>query len=193
MRVRRGLLVLCLVCLPSDALADSDGYFCSAPGYLAFDTFIPARPGRIINIVRFDPVTGIRAPEQIEIVDDIQTHGISCKPSSIEIYSWDHRYVIDTSTPLAPKLTTKQPSTFGRGTSAENQRNLGRWARHPDIVVIQSVNAREWFELVISQASRQESRNSRVIYTSTELVHRVDLDIRDRQPLYFGIFRETVD
>jgi hypothetical protein len=190
MRVRHVLLTLTLACVPSAAAADSDGYYCSAPGLLAFDTFIPGRNGRTINIVRFDPARGIQPIEQVEISDDIQTHDMSCTPNVVEVYSWDHLYVVDVSVPMAPKLAEKRASQLGR---TALPMNLGHWSRRAEVVVLQSISDDDRFELVIGRAGLFVKGKGGVIYTSADLVHRVGTEIRAQQRLFFGAFRETVN
>lgn len=191
MRVRHVLLTLTLVCVPSAAAADSDGYYCSGPGLLAFDTFIPGRNGRTINIVRFNRARGIQPIEQVEISDDIQTHGMSCTPNVVEVYSWDHLYVVDVSVPMAPKLAEKRASQLGR--TARPLPNLGHWARRAGIVVLQSINDDDRFELVIGRAGFFVKGKGGITYTSADLVHRVGTEITAQQRLFFGAFRETVN
>jgi len=183
------VLTLALACVPSIAAADSDGHFCSTPGILAFDAFIPGAPGRIIKIVRFDALGGIKPAEEVRITDDFQTHAMYCKPNSIEVHSWDHVYVIDTSVPLAPKLADKRASAIAREpASVALQHNLA--ADRPGLTVLQSVGDDERFELVVTRTQSVEPGNGVITYTSTHLVHRAGREIRAHQPLFFGVHRE---
>jgi hypothetical protein len=150
-RARHLLLALAVTCIPSIAAADSDGYFCAAPGLIAFDGFVTGEPGRLIKIVRFGAVGGIQAEEQVRISDDIQTHDIVCRPGVIEVYSFDHVYVIDTSIPLAPKVREKRPSVHGR--TGHGQPNLGHFARRAEVIVLQPSSEIDQFELVIARGS----------------------------------------
>jgi hypothetical protein len=183
------LLALTLVLVPSIANADSDGYFCAAPGILAFDTMRGGALGRTINIVRFDRFSGIQPREQIEISDDIQTHAMTCTPRQIEVYSGDQVYTIDISLVGAPKLAAKRAAQVPPGTTP----NLAHWAREPRIFVLQTVGDDERFELVVARARAFTKGKGGVTYTSTDLVHRVGMEIRAQQRLFFGVFPETVD
>ena len=64
------LVTLAVTLIPSAAAADSDGYFCSAPGFIALDSFIPGEPGRLIKSVRFDAASGIQPEEESKISDE---------------------------------------------------------------------------------------------------------------------------
>jgi hypothetical protein len=187
----RCVLALIVTCIPSAAAADSDGYFCSAPGVIAFDNFIPGEPGRLIKIVRFDAASGIEPEEEIRIDDDFQTHGMVCRPGTIEVYSWDHVYLLDTTVRLASKLREKRPSVYGR--TAPVQRNLGNYARRAEVIVLQSSSEEDRFELVIAKGGFFVKGKGGSTYTSTDLVHRVHGQIKEHRRLFFGVREETVD
>ena len=191
MHTRPLLLALTLALVPSIANADSDGYFCTAPGILAFDSMRRGAPGRTINIVRYDRFSGIQPPEQIEVGDDIQTHAMTCAPRQVEVYSWDHVYTIDISVAGAPKLAAKRASQV-RPTAGTTP-NLAHWATEPRIIVLQTVGVDDRFELVIARARAFTKGKGGVTYTSADLVHRVGTEIAAQQRLFFGAFRETVD
>ena len=184
------LVTLIVAFIPSAATADSDGMFCSASGVIAFDSFIPGEPGRLIKIVRFD-AAGIQPEEEIRISDDFQTHAMVCRPGTVEVYSWDHVYVVDTTVPLAPKLGEKRPSVYGR--TAPGQRSLGNFAREAEVLPLQSSSEEDRFELVIARGTFLIKGKGGRTYTSTDLVHRVDNQIKEHRRLFFGVMQETVD
>ena len=190
MGIRHIVFALIVAAWPSMAAADSDGNFCSMPGVLAFDS-IASAGGRTFSIVRFDPLGGIQPAERVDITDDIQTHAMFCKPKVIEVYSWDHVYLIDISVPGAPRVAGKRRSQIGRNT--RELPNLGHWAQRPSVVVLQTIGDDEQFELVIAKVSVIKKGLGVDTYTSTDLVHRVGREIRAQQRLFFGVFRETVD
>jgi hypothetical protein len=190
MASRHLLVALILVGIPCRAAADSDGYFCIASGLLAFDSFVPGEAGRIIKVVRFDVVRGIQPAEEFRIDDDFQTHGMSCDPKTVKVYSWDTLYSIDISIPLMPKLAEKRPYQRGKSTALPN---LGHWARGAQVVQLEPSNGEHRFELVIARAGFFIKGKGGVTYTSTELVHRVGHEVRAHQRLFFGVFLETVD
>jgi hypothetical protein len=158
-----------------------------------YDTFIPGRNGRTINIVRFDPAHGIQPVEQVEISHDIQTHRMSCTADVVEVYSWDHLYVVDVSVPMAPKLAERRASKSKLGRTAPSLANLGHWARSAEIVLLQSISDDDRFELVIARAGFFVTGKGAITYTSVDLVHRVDTEMRAQQRLFFGAFRQTVN
>jgi len=185
------LFTLTVTLIPSAVAADSDGYFCSAPGLIAFDSFIPGEPGRLIKIVRFDAASGIQPEEEIKISDDIQTHDMVCRPGTVEVYSWDHVYVIETGVLLAPKLREKRPSVHGR--TAAGQRNLGNFASSAEVINLATTSDADRFELVIARGCFFVKGKGGRTYTSTDLVHRVSDQIREHRRLFFGEREETVD
>ena len=189
--VRGFLFTVTVTLIPSAAAADSDGYFCAAPGLIAFDSFIPGEPGRLIKIVRFDAASGIQPDEEIRISDDFQTHGMVCRPGMVEVYSWDHVYVLDMTVLLAPKLREKRPSIYGR--TAAGQRNLGNFARRAEVIVLPTTSNADRFELVIARGGFFVKGKGGRTYTSTDLVHLVGDQIREYRRLFFGEREETVD
>ena len=185
------LVTLTVTLIPAAAAADSDGYFCSLPGFIAFDSFIPGEPGRLIKIVRFDAASGIQPEEEIKISDDFQTHAIVCSAGMVEVYSWEHVYVINTTVSGGPKLREKRPSIQGR--TAAGQRNLGNFARRAEVIVLQSSSAEDRFELVIARGGFFVRGKGGSTYTSTDLVHIAGGAIKEHRRLFFGVRRETVD
>ena len=197
-QMSKSLLARCLpftltiTLIPAAAAADSDGYFCSAPGLVAFDNFISAgEPGRLIKIVRFDAAGGIYPEEEVKISEDFQTHGMVCRPGTVEVYSRDHVYVLDTSVPPATKLREKRPSVYGR--TAPVQRNLGNFARRAEVIVLESSGDGNRFELVIARGGFFVKGEGGRTYTSTDLVHLVDGQMKEHRRLFFGVRKETVD
>lgn len=79
--------------MPFVAAADRVG---SAPGVLAFDS-VASGGGRTITIVRFDSLGGIEPFERVDITDDIQTHALISTSKAVEVYSWNHVYLLDIS------------------------------------------------------------------------------------------------
>ena len=191
LRAHHLLLTLAVTCVPSVAAADSDGYFCSASGLIAFDQFIPGEPGRLIKIVRFDAAGGIYPGEEVKISDDFQTHGMVCRSGRVEVYSWDHVYVLDTSVPSATKLREKRSSVYGR--TMPLQRNLGNLARRAEVIVLEPSSDGNRFELVIARGSFFVKGKGGRTYTSTDLVHLTDGQMKEHRRLFFGVREETVD
>ena len=183
------LATLIVTFIPSAATADNDGMFCAASGVIAFTSLIPGGPGRLIKIVRFD-AAGIQPDEEIRISDDFQTKAMVCRPGTVEVYSWDHVYVLDITVPMAPKLGEKRLSVYGR--TAPGQRSLGNSARQAEVIVLQSSSEHERFELVIARGNLSMKGGSR-IYTSTDLVHRVLNQIEDHRRLFFGLAQVIAD
>lgn len=81
MRVHVIVVAMCL--LSADlAFADSDAYYCTARGYLAFETRLGTGKHEL-HIVRFG-AAGITAAAPVAL-DDFQVHGMICRARQIEI------------------------------------------------------------------------------------------------------------
>ena len=69
------LLVLAGLLTPAVAKADSDGYYCAGPGYLAYETqFSTQSSGHLLHIVQFSRSKGIVVLEPIEL-EAFPVHG----------------------------------------------------------------------------------------------------------------------
>lgn len=81
--LRRSLLLLLLVAGTSvqTAYADSDGYFCTGPGYLAAEFRAFSTRGlsgvHVLKIFRFDEALGPRLTGELA-VEEFQTHTLTC-------------------------------------------------------------------------------------------------------------------
>jgi len=79
---RRSLFALLaiLIAVPK-VYADSDGYYCSAPGYLAVEFRAFSTPGlngeHVLKILRFDEATGPRWTGEVSF-EDFQPHALVC-------------------------------------------------------------------------------------------------------------------
>src|SRR5262252_326529 len=77
------ILLLAAAALP--LYADSDGYYCAAPGYLAveFRSFsTPSTNAHVLKILRFDDELGPRWSGEI-VAEDFQTHLLTCGAKGI--------------------------------------------------------------------------------------------------------------
>jgi hypothetical protein len=89
-----GVLLLATLLRPAVAHADSDGYYCTGPGYLAYEMRFSQAPGKhLLHIVRFSHDTGIvRLPPVL--LDDFQVHAMTCGADQNVVDGWAHRYTV---------------------------------------------------------------------------------------------------
>ena len=189
-RITITIALLMLVPVP-EAAADSDGYFCTARGYLAYETRLSGTAGHQLHVVRFSGDTGIQAAPSVRL-DEFQVHGMVCHPERVEIVAWKQTYSVDIASP-EPKVTVR-PAPFTADARIPNA-NLGHWAKELAIDLDAAAAPGE-FELVIARASR-EVRGGIEHHTVTRIIRR---DTRlfggriiESLLLFEGVFRETVD
>lgn len=80
-----------LAVLPGVARADSDGYFCTAKGYLAVEFRSFSTPGlaakHVQKIIRFGKNRGVHWVGEISL-PDFQSHYMRCHVGRVEIAGW---------------------------------------------------------------------------------------------------------
>jgi hypothetical protein len=83
-------LIALLSLLSCAAAADTDGAFCTAKGYLAYEVR-PANaygvPEHVLHVIRFDAENGIYEAGQVKL-DSFQVHGLTCGADRVEISGW---------------------------------------------------------------------------------------------------------
>ena len=187
-------VALGLLLAPTQALADSDGYYCTGSGYLAFETrFAAGSSGHLLHVVRFSRADGLTRLPPI-LLEDFQVHGIRCLGDAVELQGGRTIYAVALSDPGGPAIRTRRvaPGDDIAGPTA----NLGYWAQ-PGVVDLGAEGAASGeFALVITRVSRE-------VTTGMEHFTSSVLMTRDRRPgpprvrhsllLFFGSFLETVD
>jgi hypothetical protein len=190
--IRKLLLATLLLGWPGRVWADSDGYFCHATGFVAWETRRGAATSEhTLHIVRFNSAAGILATEKVAL-PDFQVHGISCGPTLVELAGWTVRYRVDITLPNRP-IVTSQPQQFDTQNS-QLPGNLG-FAGRSGITDLQADGRTGEFELVVSRESRQV-RGGIDHHVIARLVWRElfpSLRIRASRVLMEGIYRETAD
>lgn len=186
------LLVLCVVVLcPATADADSDGYYCTGPGFLAYQQRFVATPFRHeLRIVQFDATRGIVA-RPVVVLEDFQPQAMLCSPGRVEIIAADFGVVVDFDAQGAPRATrTTAPTKVDRNVSLNN---LGHWAT-PGVVDLDAIGTSR-FQLVIARASQRfPGGNER--HTVTRLVQRRPTstgNIVSSFLVFDGVLKETAD
>lgn len=95
MKTNALLLGLALLLVAGAASADSDGYFCSGAGYLAYELREWSAPERrhVLKIVFVGGADGISDPRTVAL-DDFQLHGMKCDPDRVVLLGWDRSYTV---------------------------------------------------------------------------------------------------
>jgi hypothetical protein len=189
----RWILLGVLLIAPLEAArADSDGYYCSGPGFIAWETRVSsATAEHVLHVVRFSHATGIAATERI-VLPEFQVHGMSCDPVTVRVLGWDRRYTVDLRVP-GRAVVTSLAEAFDQAQAAPPG-NLGFGAR-AGIVDLEADGRTGEFELVVARVSRRVAEGIDH-HTVARLVHRERMPgdrILASRVLMEGIYRETID
>jgi hypothetical protein len=125
-----GLLSFLGGCFTLPARADSDGFFCTSKGYIAFDlrSFHThgLKASHVLRVVRFGTERGIYEAGEVSLLD-FQIHHMECTQDRVKMSGVNKGYIeytIDISEPNKLKIvdTTQDPerlpSTLGAATEA---------------------------------------------------------------------------
>jgi hypothetical protein len=174
--------------------ADSDGYYCVGPGFIAyqFSGVSVATNGHVLTVVRVGEEPGIGEARTVTL-PGFQVHGMKCNHDSVELRAWDAVHVVDLSDPGRPRVgpvASIPRETLLQGFRSEN---LGDWSR-PAVVPIDAADSEHGYELVIRK-QEEEIEPAGILHRTTAELIRKDHDGRavDRRVLYEGEFEETVD
>lgn len=111
--------------LTTTAAADSDGYFCIGPHYLAYETRLGADDtGHSLHIVRLAEDGTVRRARRT--IPDFQVHGMSCEADIVMLDGWDATYEIDLVHPVDPRWGRHKPGELLKGYA---RMNLAQWNR----------------------------------------------------------------
>jgi hypothetical protein len=153
MRRGWGLATAAILLFPSLAHADSDGYYCIGPGFVAYEmSFSAGASGHWLHIVRVSAEKGIVRLPPIAL-PEFQVHGMTCREHTVDLDGWTMRYGVslDSNGQATVISTAVEPSPKGA------QQNLGMLAR-PSVTDIQSDGFQGEFQLIIAEAVRPTSR-----------------------------------
>ena len=186
-------VALGLLLAPAQALADSDGYYCTGRGYLAFETrFSADSVGHLLHVIRFSRAEGLLRLPPIQL-PDFQVHAMHCRADIVDVQAGRTNYSVDVSRSDRQVIRSRTVAPE-QGVSALTA-NLGHWSR-PGVIDLEAAGGPGEFQLVIARVSRAVSGGVEH-FTSSVLVHRglppAPPRIRQSMMLHFGSFLETVD
>ena len=118
------LATLVALAATTAARADSDGHYCIAKGYIAYELRYWSSPEKqhVLKVVRVGGAAGIAKPVTL-VLPDFQLHGMKCAAHAILIESFEDAYRIDLPPAGAPsiasvdRLSGPPASTEGRETA----------------------------------------------------------------------------
>jgi len=163
--------------------ADSDGYFCSYKGYLAYELregITPGIVGHVLRVTRFDSQHGIRVAGEL-ILMDLQVHMMACDDRHIEIAGYGTVRQGDaplTTCEIELGGPTKKVSIVGCNdamgqhgwrTERPEPMNLCQWARAKSIA-LESPDSVDTYELLLDVSNKKVDENSYEVHYKTELV-----------------------
>lgn len=166
--MRRLFTALAVLAIPARAAyADSDGYYCTGPGYLAVEFRSFNTPGlsgpHVLKIVRFDAERGPRWAREV-VLEDFQPHRLTCGLDGVTIEGWGIgflSYDIALDTSRVPRIRTRVADP-GRKFSplGPTPGNLGDWAS-AGVRPIPAIEGLHRFQLRVARTSRPESQGIR--------------------------------
>lgn len=117
----------------TSAHADSDGYYCVGPNYLAYQLSLrPETTGHFLYVVSLKDSAAIGQPSKIPL-PQVQVHGMRCNAASVQVLGWDSLYTVNLSGPkptvVAEVAPWAQPGASRQQPAGYAQLNLGAWSR----------------------------------------------------------------
>jgi hypothetical protein len=152
---------------PSLAHADSDGYYCIGPGFVAYEmSFSGAASGHWLHIVRVSASKGIVRLPPIAL-PEFQVHGMTCRENAVDLDGWTtrHSVALDSNGQATVTSTAVEPSPKGA-----HQQNLAMGGR-AGVTDILSDGFRGEFQLVIAEVVRAMPRGAER-YTVSQIWRR---------------------
>jgi hypothetical protein len=148
-------LVVCGLAWPAGLKADSDGYFCTGPGYLAFQLRSWNTDGpHLLKVIRFGDGE-VREAGEVEL-PDFQPHAILCENDRVRLVGWQSHYVeysIDVSGEPRVVETIEDPERpYSPGIADEEMTNLGDWAV-PGSTTLSAEDSQHEYRLIITRHS----------------------------------------
>ena len=162
------LLIFCV----SDVYADSDGYYCAGPGYVAYQFramswFTMGR--HIVRVVKLSDGKAIWAGDAV--LKDFQPHLMRCGADHVTVGGYDRGWVeydIDISRSPSVRAERSDPNRkFKPGEHAPLQ-NLGNWSRATTVTLPPAKN--DGFVYLIEITVTQDPTNRRCTERVSTLV-----------------------
>ena len=148
------VLVTALLLFPSLALANSDGYYCIGPGFVAYEVSLSgATSGHWLHVVHVSAAKGIVRRPPIAL-PEFQVHGMTCRDNGVDLDGWTARHSVSLHQDGRATLTSTAVESSPKGA---HQQNLG-WLARPGVTDVGSDGFHGEFQLVIAEAIHPTSR-----------------------------------
>lgn len=181
------------------AHADSDGYWCTSNGYLAYELRSWSPPGgrHVLNVVRVGGPAGIAEPISVGL-EEFQLHGIQCLPDRVVLWSWDKTYTVVLPGGGATKAPSSSAHAPGQIPKEHAVKNSLTGARASSRVSLASADSKHSYALEIEHREEKETTPDR----GGAIHHYVKSRVAMRDPdgalskekaIYEGAYEETVD
>ena len=154
-------IALGLAFVASGAWADSDGYFCTSTGYVAYELREWSAPEKrhVLKIVRLGHGESVFETHTVPL-EDFQLHGLKCAPGSVQLVSWDKTFRVALPASGAARIESVTPHAAGviPPEVATESFNLARQSRSIPVASA----AQDWrYELqIVYRAWKNEHRTT---------------------------------
>lgn len=188
--------LLATLLMAAFARADSDGYYCAGPDFIAwqirFDAADLAGP-HVVRAVRFGSAGGFVSLGEV-VLEDFQPHELSCKQERILLGGWA-TMPVEYEIAVAQNLRIVRHERFPDrefSPPAAPPSNLGNWSQPGEIVLLAEQDGTE-VRLVTTRSS--EPREGGIVHRHRAELQRVarDGEVTDRRVIFDGERLETVD
>lgn len=175
-------LLAAMLTFSARSSADSDGYFCSANGYLTYELregITPGVVGHVLKVVRFDREHGIRNAGEVKL-QDFQVHIMNCVGEQVEIAGYGT--VPPGNDPPLTRCTImigdgqsglSSPNCTAESVEYDSRRpeplNLGQWARRKSIA-LDSPNPDQNYYLQLVASTKKLNESDSETHYKTELI-----------------------
>jgi hypothetical protein len=186
------LFTLMSLGLTERAQADSDGYFCVGPDYLAYEFSLSLRSStHYLYVLSLGGSSDIGQPA-VMALPRFQVHGMRCRPQDLQLLGWDSVYTVSLTRSTQPVLQGSAPwQPAGTVPPDFTAGNLGAWsapvrAWHSDTVRLALASPTARYILAIDV--HLDPKNGCQFLVRTKVVH---LDVQDRPVQSRSIFEGT--
>jgi hypothetical protein len=172
------LFVILIVVLPAGA--DSDGYYCAAPGYLAveFRSFsTPSINGtHVLKILHFDEERGPRWTGEVA-AEDFQAHTLTCGEKQIILEGiGDSRrglvsYAIELDPDGWPRIISVRNDPSYVFVARKEPPNLGLWAK-PGVTLLPGGSPSHHFQLRVTESVSGQSHE--ILHHKRTVIEELD-------------------
>jgi hypothetical protein len=162
------------------AYADSDGYYCVGPGYLAveFRSFsTPSINGpHVLKILHFDEEQGPRWTGEV-LVEDFQTHVLTCGATRIIFEgAGDSRrglvsYLVELDSTGWPRIMSVSNDPSYVFVPRDGPANLGLWAR-PGVTSLPTASKERHFQLHVTATSSR--KDGAILHDKRTVIEELD-------------------